>query len=167
MSLKGELLTILQNKERTIFRTGTNVDFAIPPVNVNLFNIAGGPIAVTGMFGHVTVAFTGALVTPLLQYFPAVTGVGGVTAICTVAVGAAHAVDVILTWDGLLASVLAPTVGLGHGQSGPVESFDGGYILMLPGVVRMNNAGGADATAVVNWYMTYRPLNPATVVTVL
>lgn len=156
MSLKGELLTILQNKERTLVRVGTNADYT-PGGDFDIFTIAGGPIAVTGLFGHVRVACTGAALVPLLSYYPAITGIGAISAIATVAVGAAHVVDTILVWDGLLASVLAPSVGLGHGQSGPVESFDGGYIVMLPGIFLVVNAT-ADATAEIDWYLTYKPL---------
>ncbi|GAJ04613.1 unnamed protein product, partial [marine sediment metagenome] len=67
---------------------------------------------------------------------------------------------------GLLLGVLAPTAGLGHGQAGVVESFDGGPILMMPGVLIIVNAT-ADATAEIDWYMRYEPILPTSLVTVL
>ena len=167
MSLKGELLTILQNKEQTLRRIGTNADWA-GAVNFNIFNIAGGPARVTGLFGHVTVACTNNILVPLLSYYPAVTGIAGITAIAAIAAGAIWPLDTILAWDGTLLGVLAPTVGIGHGQAGAASAqcFVAGYIDMLPGVIVVVNAP-VDATAVIDWYLSYKPLSPATVVTVL
>ena len=167
MGLKGEILTILQNAERTLPRTGTNADYT-PGGNFNIFSITGGPVRVLGLFGHVRVACTGNALVPLLQYFPAVTGVGAVTAIAAIAVGAIWPLDTILTWDGTLLGVLAPSVGLGHGQAGPAsaEGFVASYVDMLPGTIRVLNAT-ADATAEIDWYITYKLLTGASVVAVL
>jgi hypothetical protein len=161
MSLKGEILTLLQNAEVQARRVGTNADYT-PGGNFNIFSITGGPVRVTGMFGHVRVACTGNALVPLLSYYPLVTGIGSITAIATIAVGAIWPVDTILVWDGTLADVLAPSVGLGHGQAGPAstECFVAGYIDMLPGFITVVNAT-ADATAEIDWYVSYKKLVPA------
>ena len=163
MAFNDEVDAIFLRQERTLRRIGTNADYT-PGGNFNIFGITGGPIKITGMFGHVTVACTGALLVPLITFTP--TLAGAASNLCTVAVGAAHALNVVLTWDGLLASVLAPTVGVGHGQSGAVESFDGGYIICMPGIISITNAT-ADATGVIDWYMSFIPLSAEAAVTVL
>jgi len=163
MSFNDEVDSVFLRQEKTARRIGTNADFT-PGGNFNIFRVTGGPIKITFMFGHVTIACTGAVLVPLIQFTP--TLAGAASALCTVAVGAAHAQNVVLMWDGLLASVLAPTAGVGHGQSGGVESFDGGTILVMPGIISIVNAT-ADATAVIDWYMSFIPLTAESAVTVL
>lgn len=162
MSLSSLVKELYLRQEQGIVRVGTNADYT-PGGNFNIFNIAGGPILLYSMWGHVRVACTGALLVPLITLNPTI---GAATNICTVAVGAAHAVGVVLTWSGLLAGVLAPTAGVGHGQAGVVESFDGGPILMMPGVLLITNAT-ADATAEIDWYMHFKPVLETSLVTVL
>ena len=102
------------------------------------------------MFGHVVVACTGALLVPVLTFTP--TGGGAATNICTLAVGAIWPVNSVLTWNGLLATALVATIGVGHGATG-VETF-AGALTFVPGVIRVTNAP-ADATAVIDWYISY------------
>lgn len=164
MSFQSVVKNASQFQERGIVRIGTNADYT-PGGNFNIFNIAGGPILVTNMWGHVRVACTGALLVPLVQFDPTI---GAVSALCTLAVGAAHAIGVVLTWNGTLAGVLAPTAAVGHGQAGPasIESFVAGYIMLMPGIILIVNAT-ADATAEIDWYMTYKPVLAESLVTVL
>jgi len=147
-----------------VTRTGTNGDYT-PGGNFNIFNVgAAGPVLLYAMWGHVRVACTGAALVPLIVHTPTVGAAG--TAICTVCVGAAHALGVVLTWSGLLAGVLAPTAAVGHGQAGVVESFDGGPIILMPGIMSITNAT-ADATAEIDWYVSYKPLASGANMTVL
>lgn len=162
MGLSSQVKATWLFQRRGIVRVGTNADW-VAGGNFNIFNIAAGPINVYSMWGHVTVGCTGALLVPVITFTPVL---GAASNICTLAVGAAHAAGTILTWSGLLAGVLAPTAGAGHGQAGVVESFDGGPILMMPGILSITNAP-ADATAVIDWYMEYQPVTGAAVVTVL
>lgn len=148
--------------EKGIVRVGTNADWD-PGGNFNIFTIAGGPILLYSMFGHVRVACTGNVLVPRIDLDPTI---GAATAICTLAVGAIWPLGTILTWSGLLAGVLAPTAAVGHGQAGVVESFDGGPIIMMPGVMLITNAT-ADVTAEIDWYMTYKPVLETCLVTVL
>ncbi len=140
-------------QEKGIARIGTNGDYT-PGGNFNIFTVTG-QVVVTNMWGHVRVACTGALLVPLPTHTPTIGAAG--SAICTVAVGAIWPLGTVLTWSGLLAGVLAPTAGVGHGQAGVVESFDGGGIILMPGILSIVNAT-ADATAVIDWYVTYKPV---------
>jgi len=162
MSLSSIVKASWLAQRKGIGRIGTNADYT-PGGNFNIFNIAGGPIAVYAMWGHVRIACTGATLVPRIDLNPTI---GAASALCALAVGAAHAVGVVLTWSGLLLGVLAPTAGLGHGQAGVVESFDGGPIVMMPGVLLITNAT-ADATAQIDWYMIYEPVLETSLVTVL
>ena len=131
-------------------RLGTNADWAAGG-NFNIFTITGGPIRITSMFGHVVVACTGALLVPVLTFTP--TGGGAATNICTLAVGAAWPINTVLMWNGLLATALVASIGIGHGATG-VETF-AGALTFVPGVIRVTNAP-ADATAVIDWYISYQ-----------
>jgi len=162
MSFTTDVKSILQNAAKGIVRVGTNADYT-PGGNFDIFQIIDGPVLISAMWGHVRVACTGAVLVPLITLNPTI---GAASALCTVAVGAAHAVGVVLTWSGLLLGVLAPTAGLGHGQAGVVESFDGGPIIVMPGVLLITNAT-ADATAEIDWYMRYQPAIPGARVDVL
>jgi len=163
MSLSGVIRSTYLQQQRGIVRIGTNADYT-PGGNFNIFNIAGGPILVYALWGHVRVVCAANVLVPVITHTPTIGAAG--SAICTLAVGAAHAVGVVLTWSGLLAGVLAPTAAVGHGQAGVVESFDGGPIIIMPGITSITNAT-ADATAEIDWYMTYKPVLDSCVVTVL
>ena len=163
MSLASIIKSNWLAQKRGIIRLGTNADYT-PGGNFNIFNVGGGPVLVYAMWGHVRVACTGATLVPLIFHTPTIGAAG--SALCTVAVGAAHALGVVLTWSGLLAGVLAPTAAVGHGQAGVVESFDGGPVIVMPGITSITNAT-ADATAEIDWYMTYEPVLPTSEVTVL
>lgn len=170
MGLKGELLTILQNTPRTVRRAaraaGAGGDWS-PAADFNIFNITGGPVRVTGMFGHVVAVFAGANAIPLPSFTPA----GGVAnAFGVVAVAAAFALNTLLVWDGSLTAVsgvLRATPALGHNQSldsvGTAATAFGWRtaIDFIVGVISIVNVGGAaDATGQVDWYITYIPLTP-------
>lgn len=139
-------------EERLVVRRGTNADWD-PAANFNIFTITGGPIRIISLFGHVTTVFAGANATPLFSFTP--TGGGALTNMCTIAVAAAWAVNSVLMWDGLLATALVATIGIGHGATG-VETF-AGALTLVPGVIRITNAGANDATGVVDFYMSYKP----------
>ena len=147
--------------ESTAVRIGTNADWAAAG-NFNLFTITGGPILITSLFGHVTVAATGANATPLFSFTP--TGGGALTNMCTIAVAAAWAINSVLMWNGLLATALVASIGIGHGATG-VETF-AGSLTAIPGIIMTTNAGAADATLVVNFYMRYLKCRQESVVTV-
>ena len=167
MSFNDQQDQIYLRQERTARRigqaAGVGGDWS-PAANFNLFTITGGPIKITSLFGHVTAAFAGAAATPLLSLTPA----GGVAnAIAVIAVAAAFALNTLLIWDGSLTAVsgvLRATPALGHNQStdsigtAATASSWAGSIFAIPGVISVVNAGAADATGVVDWYLTYIPL---------
>lgn len=162
MGLKALIGSIWLAAQKGIVRVGTNADYT-PGGNFNIFNISGGPILVNAMWGHVRVACTANVLVPRIDLDPTI---GAASPLCALAVGAIWPLGTVLTWSGLLVGVLAPTAGLGHGQAGVVESFDGGPIILMPGVILITNAT-ADATAEIDWYMRYEPILPTSLVTVL
>ncbi len=149
-------------QEKGLTRIGTNGDYT-PGGNFDIFNFAG-PVVLTAMWGHVRVACTANILVPLPTHTPTIGAAG--SAICTVAVGAIWPLGTVLTWSGLLAGVLAPTAGVGHGQAGVVESFDGGGIILEAGVLSIVNAT-ADATAVIDWTIMFKPVDASANVTIL
>jgi len=175
MAFNDEVDQIYLRQERTVRRVGRTVaagsDWAVA-ANFNIFTIAGGPIKVTGIWGHVTAVFAGNA-TPIVTQTPA----GGAPAnMCVIAVAAAYALNTFLVWDGSLTAVsgvLRATAAVGHSQSSDsvgtpatAESW-AGPILIVPGVIRITNGGANDITGVVDWYISYIPLVPeATVVAI-
>ncbi|MBA7705329.1 hypothetical protein ES703_114157 [subsurface metagenome] len=162
MSFTTDVKAILQNAAKGIARIGTNADYT-PGGNFDIFQIIDGPVLISAMWGHVRVACTANVLVPLITLNPTI---GAASPLCTLAAGLIWPLGTLLTWSGLLAGVLAPTAGLGHGQSGVVESFDGGPIIVMPGVLLITNAT-ADATAEIDWFMRYEPGIPGARVEVL
>ena len=164
MAFNDEVDQIFLRQERTVRRVGrvagVGGDWS-PAADFQIFTIAGGPVKITSMFGHVTAVFAGANAIPLIC-------IGAANPLCVVAVAAAFALDSLLVWDGSLTAasgVLRETVNLLHSQSsdsvgtpGTAESWTG-PILCMPGIITIVNVGGAaDATGVVDWYLSYIPL---------
>ena len=167
---------IYLRQERTVRRVGLGPgaggDWS-PAANFNIFNIAGGPIKVTGIWGHVTAVFAGAAATPIVAQTPA----GGALAnMSVIAVAAAFALNTFLVWDGSLTAVsgvLRASAAVGHTQStdsvgtaATAESW-AGPIVVVPGIISIVNAGALDATGMVDWYISYIPLLPESLVTPL
>jgi hypothetical protein len=167
MGLRQEIQAIYQfipkSARRAARAAGVGGDWS-PAATFNIFQITGGPVEVTNMFGHVVALFTGAA-TILPSFIPA----GGVAnAFGVVSVAAAYALNTLLVWDGSLTAVsgvVRATPALGHGQSqdsvGTAATSHGwkNSITFIPGIICIVN-GVADATGQVDWYINYRPLTP-------
>jgi len=164
MGLSSIVKTVYLRQEKTVRRTGLAAGVGgdwSPAADFGIFTIAGGPIRITGLFGHVTAVFAGANAIPLITY-------GAANALCVVAVAAAFPLNSLLVWDGSLTAVsgvLRATAALAHNQStdsvGTAATAESWYgsILCLAGQINIVNAGGAaDATGVVDWYLSYIPL---------
>lgn len=156
---------IYNSQFKTIRRTGVATDWT-GGVNFNIFGIYNACILVRRIWGYVRVACANNILVPFLNFTP-VGGVGA-SALCTLAAGAAHAANVILTWSGIAAGVLTPTAALGHSAvSGTAtETWTAEWMILVPGIISITNAP-VDATAVIDWYMTYTPGDPSASVTVL
>ena len=159
MSSDAKIKEILNNQEKHVRRVGTNADWAAGG-NFDIFTITGAPVRVTALFGHVITAFTGAVPTPLLSFTP--TGGGALTNISTIAVAAAWAINTLLMWNGLLATALVASIGIGHGATG-VETF-AGFLTFVPGVIRITNGGVLDGTGMVDWYISYVVCDPTSLI---
>jgi len=165
MGLKSDIVAILQNTPRTERRVDAG-DWT-PAANWNIFSITGGPVRVTGLFGHVTALFTGTA-TPLIQFAPSNVLPLVWNPLCVIAVAAAYPLNSFLVWDGSLTAVsgvLRASAQVGHNQAtdsvGTAATADSwsGPIDLMTGFIRINNAV-ADATGAVDWYCTWIPLTP-------
>jgi len=170
MSLRSEIQFLIANLPRTERRAaraaGVGGDWS-PAANFNIFAITGGPVKITGLFGHVVAVFAGAVATPLVSLTPT----GGVAnPLAVIAVAAAFALNSLLGWDGSLTAVsgvLRASPQLGHNQAqdsvGTAATSQGwaNPIDVIPGIISIVNAGAADATGQVDWYCTYIPLTPS------
>lgn len=126
----------------------------------NLFRISGGEVMVTGMYGKVTTAITGALtLNPRLT-----PTIGAVTTDMAATSGslAADFVDTILTWDGTEAGAIAPA-GVGVIGTIGIASFATNFQILVVGVITLNVAAAADSGA-IDWILHYIPLDPNAVV---
>ncbi len=176
MGLKTEVDLIMSRQERTVRRVGLGPgvpgDWS-PAANFAIFDITGGPIQVTNLFGHVTAVFAGANPTPLIDYAPDGAAVAW-NPLCVIAVAAAFALNALMVWDGSLTAVsgvLRESGGLGHSQgtgsvgtAATAESWVGRGMTLMPGDIRITNAGALDATGMIDWYISYIPLFPQSLV---
>ena len=169
MSLRGELDLVVQNMPRSARRAaraaGVGGDWS-PAANFNIFQITGGPVVIHGIWGHVIAVFAGANATPIVSQTP--TG-GAAANMSVIAVAAAFALNTFLIWDGSLTAVsgvLRATPAVGHSQSADsvgtaaTASSWAGTLVIVPGIIRITNAGAADATGQVDWYCRWSPLAP-------
>lgn len=165
MALNSEVDLIFIRQEKTQRRIGTAADYVVGG-NFNIFQIVGGPISITWMMGHVTNVFAG-VATPLITFTSALSGAA--SNMCTVAGAVAWPLNTLLVWTGLLAGALIATATIGHSQAGLAETemWNGGEIRCVPGTIGITNAGGADATGVLDWYLSYIPLTPISEVVIL
>lgn len=153
MGLAANVKTTYLRQEKTVRRIGTNADWG--GEDFNIVTITGGPVRVTDIWGHVTTACTGATLVPLLEFNPA--GEGATTVIAAIAAGAIWPENTILAWDGSFNGALSPTRGIGHAQATEDEGFQGAYMIFVPGTILVVNAT-TDATAVIDWYISWKPL---------
>jgi hypothetical protein len=138
----------------------------VPGGNFNIFQVVNGCVLIKRIWGHVTTACANNVLVPFLNFTP--TGGGGATALCALAAGAAHAINVVLTWSGVVAGVLTPTATLGHSAASgtATETFSGSDLICVPGIISITNAT-TDATAVIDWYIQYWPAAPNALVIAL
>lgn len=172
-SLKANVDIILANAPQTASRparaAGVGGDWS-PAANFNIFSITGGPVKITGLFGHVAAVFAGANATPWIQFAPSNVLPLVWNPIAVIAVAGAFPLNSFLVWDGSLTAVsgvLRANAQLGHDQSSDsvgtaatAVSWSGGGIHLMTGTIRITNGGAADATGQVVWYCTWVPLTP-------
>jgi len=175
MSFSDEQTLTYLRQEKVVRRVGIGPGVGgdwSPAANFNIFNIAGGPVKITGIWGHVTAVFAGNA-TPIVSHTPT----GGVAAnMCVIAGAAAYALNTFLTWDGSLTAVsgvLRASGSVGFTQStdsvglpATAESW-AGPIVAVPGIIRITNGWAADATGMVDWYLSYIPMIDGATVTPL
>lgn len=160
---------LFQNRAyKTVMRPGLVTD--LPAAAFDIFNIAGSPVMVFGLFGVVTTAIGATAAVCRLQYTAAIAGAAQ-TPLC-----AAHATMIndpagtIYYWSGLQAGLLVDNAAIAAtSDEGWLDltttPWDGNYILVCPGVIAVTNA--VAGTGIIDWYISYLPLLDAGIVTAL
>ena len=143
---------------RTVRRAGVALELGT--ATFNIFTITGGPLLVYSIIGHCTELIAGTAI-PRLQFTP--TGGGAQTGLCAAAADIdADAINTLYTWTGLLAGLLTPCVGIGHLD---LTAAQAGFALPLTftsGVIALTDATGVAVTGgLIDWYITYLPINTA------
>lgn len=156
---------IPKTERRAARAAGVGGDWS-PAAGFNIFTITGGPVKITGIWGHVVAVFAGANATPIVAQTP--TG-GALANMSVIAVAAAFGLNTFLVWDGSLTAVsgvLRASAAVGHvqatnsvGLAATAESW-AGPIIVVPGIISIVNAGAADATGQVDWYCEWAPMGP-------
>lgn len=126
----------------------------------DIFEINGGDILVTHLYGIVTTLIAGGNPVPRIQFTP---DGGGLTPMCLAAADIlADAIDTIYTWDGTIAGQLAPagvaSVGVGY------TGMEVGPQVLIPGVIRITDADNNATGGVIDWIIHYVPLDTDSVV---
>ncbi len=144
---------------RRVRRFGDAVADDLGSATFDIFEINAGDVLITGFYGVVTTLIGANAAVPRVQHTPdggALTPMSGIAASI-----ATDAVDTIYTWDGVIASLLAPagvaSVGVGH------ASFSVNYQILVPGVISITNTVAADA-GVIDWVIHYVPLDTDSVI---
>lgn len=116
----------------------------------NIFEVFGGPVLVTQLWGHVTVVIAGAVV-PVLTFNPNV-GAQAASAIIMLTLNA-DAIGTVYIWDGSLAvAAPVPTAAIGMAAAGET-TMQGQFFVLVPGVLLFTNA--VAGTGVIDWYINY------------
>ncbi len=145
---------------RRVRRFGEAIGTDLGTAAWDIFEINGGDILVTHLYGIVTTLIAGGAPVPRVQFTP---DGGALTPMCAAAADIiTDAIDTIYTWDGALASLLAPagvaSVGVGH------AGFSVNYQILVPGVISITQAAGAATGGVVDWVLHYVPLDTDSIV---
>lgn len=145
-------------QHRTVRRRGLGLELGT--ATFNIFTITDGPVLLYRLIGHCTELIAGAAL-PRLAFTP--TGGGAQTFMCAAAADInTDAINTLYTWTGLLAGLLTPGVGIGHLDLTAAEEGFFAPICYTSGVIAITDAtAAAVVTGVIDWYITYLPLNAA------
>lgn len=145
---------------RTVKRAGV-ADELILNADIDLFNVSG-PVLVTSIFGIVKTVLAGA---GIIQFhFADADGLaaGNISAVALSL--AATPVNGIISWDGLIAGV--PAAGAVAGVLATNEKTWNGPMTLSEGVISITTITAA-ITGLIDFYVTYIPLDAETVITAL
>ena len=161
-ALKQALKGLHLAEMRTIRRQGLATDLA-GGVDYNLFTVTGG-VKIHMMFGHVTTVIANVANLLRLRFTPTVTG-APVWLCAASATIALDAVNTLYIWPGTIAGQLIPSTNIGQVTTNLIP-WVGDSILLVPGVIDMDLAGGA-GTGIIDWYILYTPCHDGAEITVL
>lgn len=168
MSMRSDVDTILLERTRITRRAGVDAEMVVGFYEI--FQITGGPVKISSMYGIVVGPVGGVIAgaaTPLINFTPAA-GIGALAPLCVLAASInGNAEGTIYTWDGSLTAlvgVLAPTAVVGimtpaeYSWSDETTPLGGiGSFILVPGVIRITNAGAAVTDGIIDWYVEWKP----------
>ncbi len=168
MGLKTIADVLYSGIQKYVTRIGADADLRTFIHTHPIFRIAGGDIALLGIYGKVTVAKDAGVQTLQLTHT-----VGGPLCIASAATNGlvAHA---ILCITGVVGAAMietplagAGTLAIGQWMAGLTGSGIGNLLVLTVGDINLVTGAAADATGFIDWTILYRPLSPVSVVTAL
>lgn len=147
---------------QTTRRPGLVADF-VPGADFDIFTVTG-VVVVSDIFGIVTTVIGAGALLPFLEITTVVPA--ATVPLCAV-VGAAINGDVagtIYRWSGLVAGALT-VAAVGASDIAAAITWAGGLIVLTDGVINVDTA--VAGTGVIDWYVTYLPMTPASAITAL
>jgi hypothetical protein len=141
--VEGKLDTITDHAVKT-----TSVKNVTSMTTANLFTVAGGPVKLLGIVGHITTVIQASANNTKLVHTP--TG-GAAVDLCAVLDVTGSAVRKMLTITGTKANAMALSA-----DEGVTVGNLSTPLVLAPGTLSMNCA--ATTTGVVDWYIVYKPM---------
>ncbi len=166
MGLKTIADTLYLATPKYVTRIGANADLRTQPHTHPILRIAGGDIALLGIFGKVTVLKDGGA-----QILQLTHTIGG--PLCAVSLTTANlAIGAILVVTGVAGAAMVEVaiggqLGIGQFASGLTGSGIGNPLVLTVGDINLVVTVVVDTTGFIDWTILYRPLSPVSVVTAL
>ncbi len=155
--------TTIGARARTTLKVSTAVEW-LTGANFDLYVITGGPILVRYLFGVVSTLMGAGAAVPQLRY----TSLDGTVATVMDLAMATIAADVagsIYAWDGAVGTQMAPAAALGYADAAEYAWQGlGNFAILAPGTIDIVNGISINA-GVIDWYLTWIPLQSGCAVT--
>ena len=140
----------------TVRRPGLALDIE-PAGTADLFTITDGPVLLYRLFGVITTLIGAGAVTLRFAFLP--TGGGAQTNMSAISAAInTVAQNICIGWDGALLGVPTVGAGIGHLDLTGAEAGFASPITCTSGTIRLVAAVGG-TTGVIDWYISYLPLN--------
>lgn len=168
MSIKTLVGQLYQTQIRVVRRVGLATDVATQPTTTNLFTVSGGDVLVLAMYGKVMATKQVAAQTIAVQHTPTA-GVAAAIAAAS-ATTSGDAINSIYSITGVPGDALIVAqvaTALGVGQNGNALGTIRSDLVLVAGIISMLTGGATDNSGLVDWVISYVPLAPASLITVL
>ncbi len=156
MGLSGQVKKVTLNNPMCVWRPG-RVGELVLAARVNLFQVVGGDVHVSGMHGKITVGI-GANATTVQLFIIPTAGAAPAQQALSAASGNLTGLltQTLLEPTGALAVAIAQDVTFGVGI---VYQVTNTWIL-TPGIINILVGGATTAVGAIDWNIEYRPLAP-------